>query len=292
MSADDTFSWPERCEPLRQAMGDPNLTGMERRVFAIMWTFAGPDGDGARPGVELLADLLTVHVRSVRKAIQGLIARGYLVVTAQPNRRGGKATTYRVQVPGAESFSAPQSRALKLKKEERGSTGALPRSRADARSFARPNDASGGREELRHYGNPEDNEDLFMPRPEPYCDAHPGGTTDKCWKCGEARRGLQEWLEDKSWRTDVFRERAKIRDCSLCDDEGYLPDHRLVYHTTVGDKASLIPCQHTQSANEDWIAKVMARPSAPTLALAPTLADTNESETETITESAARETAK
>jgi hypothetical protein len=60
MSADDTFSWPERCEPLRQAMGDPNLTGMERRVFAIMWTFASARRAGSGPGAVVVVPAFTI----------------------------------------------------------------------------------------------------------------------------------------------------------------------------------------------------------------------------------------
>jgi hypothetical protein len=114
-----TVDWATRCEPLRRAMADPNLTGMERRVFTIMWTFTGPDGDGARPGVDLLAEMLNANARNIRDAINGnqsrgivgLIRRGYLVVTEKPNRRGGRATTYGVRVPGDEAISASQSRA-------------------------------------------------------------------------------------------------------------------------------------------------------------------------------------
>jgi len=162
--------WAARCGPLRQAMADPELTGMERRVFVIMWTFTGPDGDGARPGVDLLTEMLGAHVRSVRNALQGLIGRGYLVVTEKPNRRGGKATTYSVRVPADEAisaspsrakdesfsapsetlyraendtFSAPQSRALMLKKEEESARSGAPPPTALTRGDGAPSQGSG-----------------------------------------------------------------------------------------------------------------------------------------------------
>jgi hypothetical protein len=100
----DKVDWAERCESLRQAQADPRLTGMERRVFTVLWTFAGPDGAGARPGVELLAHCLStsthrVHVRTVRSVLKRLAELSYTEVTAPPVRRARIATTYRVRTP-------------------------------------------------------------------------------------------------------------------------------------------------------------------------------------------------
>jgi hypothetical protein len=149
--------------------------------------------------------------------------------------------------------------------EEERTRGAPPRSRVDTRSAARPRD---WREELRHYGDPEDNEYLYAPEPQPYCEDHPEGTTDKCWKCGEARRGhaeaLREWIEDKSWRSEVFRQRVKIRDCHLCDDYGTRLDCKLSFQTASGkDVFGIVPCQHTPAANQKWLDELLARPNAP-----------------------------
>ena len=73
-------------------------------MFTTLWTFAGPDGSGARPGVELLSDCLStsthrVHVRTVRNALKRLAELGYAEVTAPPNRRNRIATTYRLRLP-------------------------------------------------------------------------------------------------------------------------------------------------------------------------------------------------
>ena len=115
------MDWAERCESLRQAQADPRLSPTQRRVFTMLWTFAGPDGCGARPGVELLADCLStsthrVHVRSVRSVLKRLVELGYAEVTAPPVRRTRIATTYRVRIPDVPAdteFLAREALAVK-----------------------------------------------------------------------------------------------------------------------------------------------------------------------------------
>jgi len=253
--------WAARCGPLRQAMADPELTGMERRVFVIMWTFTGPDGDGARPGVDLLTEMLGAHVRSVRNALQGLIGRGYLVVTEKPNRRGGKATTYSVRVPADEAisaspsrakdesfsapsetlyraendtFSAPQSRALMLKKEEESARSGAPPPTALTRGDGAPSQGSGSgsgdglplnHDDVRHLETWSEwaaTSDISVDRP--VCKEHPDGDPGKpCSGCAQARENGKKWDEErKDWHDERKELRSDISACRFCDERGQI----------------------------------------------------------------------
>jgi hypothetical protein len=209
--------------------------------------------------------MLGANVRNIRDAINGnqsrgivgLIRRGYLVVTEKPNRRGGKATTYSVRVPGDEAisasqsrakdesfsasnqtlyrvetdtFSASQSRALMLKKEESERAGA-PAPPALTRGAGAPARDSGSGDDL-----PLNHDDVEHPESwrewaaaagisveRPVCKEHPDGDTGiSCSGCGRARENLKQWEEERSDSRDCQKDlRDDISACRFCDDHGY-----------------------------------------------------------------------
>lgn len=232
----DRVDWVERCEPLRQAQADPTLSSMERRVFTTLWTFAGPDGCGARPGVELLSDCLstpthTVHVRTVRNALKRLAELGYAEVTAPPNRRNRIATTYRLRMPDIAADTGFLAR-----EALRGKPDCFSAQSDDV--LARKNDSfsahplraqkvvsSKDRSARASATPPHADNSPPQEQPDPYCPDHmPLGTVEGCGACGAAGRILKAWKNRQAeyQRLEAETRRRTVADCTRCAGTGFI----------------------------------------------------------------------
>jgi hypothetical protein len=221
------FAWWERCEPLRQAQADPRLTPMERRVFTVLWTFAGPDGGDARPGRDLLAACLSTeshptHVRSVRNAVARLEGLGYIVLTAKAIRRRRIANTYRVQVPPLPDGTEFLGREA-LRPNDDGF-------RAQSGEFYGAIPDVLGREASRHLkGETEGKTGGARARATPpppqepprKCSRHRNDPNPPhCPGCRAAR--LAAFAYDRAVQARNRERDEAIRRCRICDDRGYV----------------------------------------------------------------------
>jgi hypothetical protein len=78
------------------------LTDGEYRVLAVMWDYAKPDGTDIRPTHKAVADQCGMGMRTVRRHVASLLAKGWLHED-RPGRnvgRGGGAAKYRLTTPG------------------------------------------------------------------------------------------------------------------------------------------------------------------------------------------------
>lgn len=72
-----------------------------RAVGYALSTFAEGDGGSAWPGVGRLAAAAGVSVSTVRRSLAALQAAGWILQTARPQGRSGKAATWALAVPAA-----------------------------------------------------------------------------------------------------------------------------------------------------------------------------------------------
>jgi hypothetical protein len=112
-------------------------------------------------------------------------------------------------------------------------------------------------ESLRDYGDQDETENLYTP-PSQYCEDRPNGTDKPCWACGEARTNYKDELADwKEWRRDVFKERAAIRLCDLCDKQRWwIVDGNHVHMFKDGPKGAIrltVQCNHDEKKNQDYV---------------------------------------
>lgn len=240
----------------RLVVRDPHLTDATRRVLLELESYTNPDGTNAHPGIErIAAELLTkagtVNEKTVRRALETGVKRGYIECTRKGGGGRGKrenADTYRLTLPleepgpwdrVEEGDSGPldagdsepgrhrhrseqtaetvdtQVSGVRTETVATNSPPALPDSEPASNSPTRPSapPAAGGRAD----------ESIEPPR---FCHRHPNDTTERCRDCRDAREKHERWQdkqdeEARDRRVRETRDRAEARNdaratCTLC----------------------------------------------------------------------------
>lgn len=98
------------------------------------------------------------------------------------------------------------------------------------------------------------------PRPDPWCERHPGGTDQPCRECQAHRRRLERWTTERHRIRAQIAEarRAAIAECDLCDTEGWrIPPPAL-------DDPPVARCDHHPDLPAPWLALLSDQPTEDT----------------------------
>lgn len=227
---------PEGEQLALPGMPEPPASLVTRALPFVLATFANADGTGIRPGHRLLARILGVQDRAVRRAVDALVRDlGLLADDTAGHTAPGRAKTYATTSP--DWLTAPKHRSRPTG-EHRSPQTAVPENTGPWRPKHRsletktpvPRDRLPVQDQYKTRGN---GADATRRRPPVTCARHPHGTDRPCRDCASARALHDAWVLDQQ---PAARPVGQVLDDSRACGHGYL------------DPAACPACRRLESA--------------------------------------------
>ncbi|OBF29820.1 helix-turn-helix domain-containing protein [Mycolicibacterium conceptionense] len=205
------------------------------------------DGTGAHPGEQNLSEAAGVDVRTVRRALAAGRSLGLIQQTAAANPKAGKAAEYSLTLPAAGGGStghpspvngSTTGHASPVNNCTTGHTSPVETGHHRTEMSFQPDTPvlppkpyTNTQGELRNSGTSPAPAELAAPQPPSrYCQRHPHGTDENCWRCREAGREFRAWQAaqaaiDVAVEQNTRRQRQDLRvNCPDCGGSNWITD--------------------------------------------------------------------